>query len=80
MRAWVVAVVTAVAMMGAGFGLGNLHPFGDPRVEPAEGLGRLLRGAKMPAEAKAVLCVSARTATRMRRGGRCMRGSLRGRG
>jgi cytochrome c len=55
MRAWVMAVVTAVAVMGAGFGLGNLHPFGDPRVEPAEGLGRLLRGAKMPAEAKAVL-------------------------
>jgi cytochrome c len=41
--------------MGAGFGLGNLHPFGDPRVEPAEGLGTLLRGAEMPAEAKAVL-------------------------
>jgi cytochrome c len=55
MRAWVVAVATVVAVMGAGFGLGNLHPFGDPRVEPAEGLGTLLRGAKMPAEAKAVL-------------------------
>ena len=27
----------------------------DPRVEPAEGLGTLLQGAKMPAEAKAVL-------------------------
>jgi cytochrome c len=55
MRAWVIAVVTVVAVMGVGFGLGNLHPFGDPRVEPAEGLGTLLRGAKMPAEAKAVL-------------------------
>jgi cytochrome c len=55
MRVWVMAVVTAAAMMGAGFGLGNLHPFGDPRVEPAEGLGTLLQGAKMPAEAKAVL-------------------------
>jgi cytochrome c len=55
MRAWVMAVVTAVAMMGAGFGLGNLHPFGDPRVEPAEGLGTLLQGAKMPANAKAML-------------------------
>ncbi|HEX3373900.1 MAG TPA: heme-binding domain-containing protein [Edaphobacter sp.] len=55
MRAWVVAVATVIAMMGAGFGLGNLHPFGDPRVEPAEGLGTLLHGAKMPAEAKAVL-------------------------
>src|SRR5882757_10723717 len=55
MRAWMVAVVTVMAVMGAGFGLGNLHPFGDPRVEPAEGLGTLLQGAKMPAEAKAVL-------------------------
>jgi cytochrome c len=55
MRAWVVAFLTVVAVMGVGYGLGNLHPFGDPRVEPGEGLGRLLRGAKMPAEAKAVL-------------------------
>ena len=55
MRAWAIAVVTVVAMTSVGFGLGNLHPFGDPRVEPAEGLGTLLRGAKMPAEAKAVL-------------------------
>jgi cytochrome c len=55
MRVWVVAAVTAVAVMGVGYGLGNLHPFGDPRVEPAEGLGTLLRGAKMPGEAKAVL-------------------------
>ena len=35
--------------------MGYLHPFGNPRGEPAEGLGTLLRGAKMPAEAKAVL-------------------------
>jgi cytochrome c len=55
MRAWVAAVVTLVAVMGVGYGLGYLHPFGDPRVEPAEGLGTLLREAKMPAEAKAVL-------------------------
>src|ERR1700730_14438101 len=55
MRPWLVAVVTVVAVMGVGYGLGNLHPFGDPRVEPAEGLGTLMRGAKMPAEAKAVL-------------------------
>lgn len=55
MRAWVAAVAIVIAVMGAGFGLGNLHPFGDPRVEPAEGLGTLLQGAKMPAEAKAVL-------------------------
>ena len=55
MRAWVLAFATVVAVMGAGLGLGNLHPFGDPRVEPAEGLGTLLQGAKMPAEARAVL-------------------------
>ena len=55
MRAWMVAFVTVVAVMGVGYGLGYLHPFGNPRVEPAEGLGTLLRGAKMPAEAKAVL-------------------------
>jgi cytochrome c len=55
MRPWLVAVATVVAVMGVGYGLGNLHPFGDPRVEPAEGLGTLLQGAKMPAEAKAVL-------------------------
>ena len=55
MRRWVVAVVTVVAVMGVGYGLGNLHPFGNSRVEPAEGLGTLLQGAKMPAEVKAVL-------------------------
>jgi cytochrome c len=55
MRVWVAAFVTVVAVMGVGFGLGNLHPFGDPRVEPAEGLGTLLRGANMPVDAKAVL-------------------------
>jgi cytochrome c len=55
MRAWVVAVVTVIAVTGAGFGLGNLHPFGNPRAEPAEGLGTLLRGAKMPMDAKVVL-------------------------
>src|SRR6266436_5833994 len=55
MRAWVVAVATVVAVMGVGYGLGYLHPFGDPRAEPAEGLGTLLQGAKMPAEARAVL-------------------------
>ena len=55
MRAWVVAVVTVIAVTGAGFGLENLHPFGDPRVGPAEGPGTLLHGAKMPAKAKVVL-------------------------
>jgi cytochrome c len=55
MRAWVVAFATVVAVMGVGYGLGYLHPFGNPRVDPAEGVGTLLQGAKMPAEAKAVL-------------------------
>ena len=48
---WVVAFLTVVSVIG----LGCLHPFGDPRVEPAKGLGTLLQGAKMPADAKAVL-------------------------
>jgi cytochrome c len=55
MRVWIAAFATVIAVMGVGYVLGNLHPFGDPRVEPAEGLGTLLQGAKMPAEAKAVL-------------------------
>jgi cytochrome c len=55
MRTWVVAVAVVVAVMSVGLGLGDLHPFGDPRVEPAEGLGTLLRGAKMPMDAKVVL-------------------------
>jgi len=32
-----------------------VHPFGDPRAESAKGLGTLLQGAKMPADARAVL-------------------------
>jgi cytochrome c len=55
MRVWIAALATVIAVMGSGYVLGSLHPFGDPRVEPAEGLGTLLQGAKMPAEAKAVL-------------------------
>jgi cytochrome c len=55
MRAWVVAFMTVIAVLGVGLGLGNLHPFGDPRAEPAEGLGTLLQGANMPADAKAML-------------------------
>lgn len=39
----------------AAVGLAFVHPFGNPRVEPAKGLDTLLRGAAMPAEAKAVL-------------------------
>jgi cytochrome c len=55
MRVWIAAFATVIAMMAVGYVLGNLHPFGDPRVEPAEGLGTLLKGAKMRVEAKAVL-------------------------
>ena len=55
MRPWILAVATVVAVMGLGYMLGHMHPFGDPRAEPAEGLGALLRGANMPADAKAVL-------------------------
>jgi cytochrome c len=51
MRVWAVAVL----VVGSVAGLGFVHPFGDPRVEAAKGLGTLLQGAKMPAEAKAVL-------------------------
>ncbi len=51
MRVWTVAALTVAAVVGLGF----VHPFGNPRVEPAEGLGTLLQGAKMPADAKAVL-------------------------
>jgi cytochrome c len=41
--------------MSVGLGLGDLHPFGNPRAEPAEGFGTLLHGAKMPMDAKVVL-------------------------
>ena len=51
MRVWVVAVLGVTLVAELGF----VHPFGDPRVEPAKGLGTQLQGAKMPAEAKAVL-------------------------
>ena len=51
MRVWTVAALTVAAVAGLGF----VHPFGNPRVEPAEGLDTLLQGAKMPPDAKAVL-------------------------
>ena len=51
MRPWIAAAITVAAVMS----LGYVHPFGNPRVEPAEGLGTLLHGAKMPSDAKAVL-------------------------
>lgn len=46
-----VIVLSAIAAVG----LALIHPFGNPRVEPARGLDTLLQGANMPAEAKKVL-------------------------
>src|SRR5258708_15931722 len=51
MRVWVAAALTVAALVG----LGYVHPFGNPRVELAEGLGTLLQRANMPADAKAAL-------------------------
>lgn len=44
-------VLSAVASVGLAF----VHPFVNPRVEPAKGLDTLLQGAHMPADAKKVL-------------------------
>jgi cytochrome c len=43
--------LSAVALTGLAF----VHPFGNPRVEPAKGLDTLLRNANMSADAKSVL-------------------------
>ncbi|WP_353072042.1 heme-binding domain-containing protein [Tunturiibacter gelidoferens] len=51
MRPWTAAALTVAAIVA----LGYVHPFGNPRAEPAKGLGTLLEGATMPADAKAVL-------------------------
>ena len=51
MRPWTIAAMTVAAIVG----LGYVHPFGNPRVEPAKGLDTLLLGANMPANARAVL-------------------------
>jgi hypothetical protein len=48
MRVWTAAALTVAAVVGLGF----VQPFGNPRVEPAEGLGTRLQGTKMPADAK----------------------------
>jgi cytochrome c len=53
-RPWAVAVLTVLTVASV-TGLGYVHPFGNPRVEPAKGLGTLLQGADLPADAKAVL-------------------------
>jgi cytochrome c len=51
MRPWTIAALTVAAIVG----LGYVHPYGNPRVEPAKGLDTLLLGANMPANARAVL-------------------------
>jgi cytochrome c len=43
-----VIVLSTVAVVGPAF----VHPFGNPRVEPAKGFDTLLQDASMPAEAK----------------------------
>ena len=53
-RPWPAAVLTVLTVASV-TGLGYVHPFGNPRVEPAKGLGTLLQGANLPADAKAVL-------------------------
>ncbi len=39
MRAWIVAIAVVASVVG----LGYVHPFGNPRVEPAKGGGTLLQ-------------------------------------
>jgi cytochrome c len=51
MRWLIAAVLTATGF----FGLGYVHPFGNPRVESPKGLGTLLQDVNMPSGAKAVL-------------------------
>ena len=51
MRWFIAAVLTAAGLIG----LGYVHPFGNPRVEPPKGLGTLLQDANMPSAARAVL-------------------------
>jgi len=46
-----VIVLSAVAAVGLAF----VHPFGNPRVEPAKGLDTLLQGANMPANTREIL-------------------------
>jgi cytochrome c len=51
MRLLIAAVLTAAGLIG----LGYVHPFGNPRVEPSKGLDTLLQDASMPSGAKGVL-------------------------
>ena len=45
-RAWILAVLTVASVTG----LGYVHPFGNPRVEPARGPGTLLKCANMSSD------------------------------
>lgn len=49
------SVVCLALSAALSFGLGLLHPFGNPRVEPATGFDTLLVHASIPAKAKQVL-------------------------
>jgi len=51
MRWLIASALTAAGLVG----LGYVHPFGNPRVEPPQGLGTLLQDASMPSGAKGVL-------------------------
>ena len=54
-RAWIAGLIVASLDVALATALGCVHPFGNPRVEAARGLGTLLQGANLPPEAKAVL-------------------------
>jgi cytochrome c len=51
MRWLIASALTAAGLVG----LGYVHPFGNPRVEPPQSPGTLLQDANMPSGAKAVL-------------------------
>jgi cytochrome c len=51
----VVLIGAAVLLAVAPIGLGRIHPFGDPRIEPQKGLGTVLQKSTIPAQARTVL-------------------------
>jgi cytochrome c len=51
MRLLIAAALTAAGLIG----LGYVHPFGNPRVEPPQGFDTLLLDSKLPSGARAVL-------------------------
>jgi cytochrome c len=50
-RAWMLGALTVASLTA----LGYVHPFGNPRVEQAQGIGTLLERAHIAPDAKAVL-------------------------